>query len=318
MMSLPHTELASNTRALYLPGLFAFESVARHMNFSRAAVEMGVTPTAISRTVKVLEEQLNVRLFNRTTRSVALTEAGAQLLDTLAPALEQIRNSVQQAGLSADQPVGLLRINTSYVAYRTLIEPHLESFLAQHPGVNVELALDNQLSDVVGEGYDAGIRLGHAIQRDMIAVLLGGAQLRTLVAAPSYLQRHGAPKTPHDLLNHACIRQRFPDSGRPFEWRFQNGREITQIDVQGRLVFDEMRSAQEAAVRGLGIAYVFEDFARADIDSGRLLPLLERSRVAGSAFYLYYPNRAHMPGKLRAFIDFMQAANRPPAQDSHA
>jgi DNA-binding transcriptional LysR family regulator len=296
---------------VYLPGLFAFESVARHLNFARAAAETGVTPTAISRTVKVLEAQLNARLFNRTTRSVALTEAGAQLLASLAPALDQIRSSVQQAGAASGEPAGTLRINSSYVAYRTLLEPHLGRFLAAFPSIQVELSLDNRLSDVVGQGYDAGIRLGHAVQRDMIAALLGPAQRRTVVAAPAYLAQHGEPKRPEDLLRHHCIRQRLSASDRMFDWKFQVGRKVTQVDVQGRLVFDEMRSVLDAAAAGHGIAYVFEDFAAAALADGALRPLLERYRLAGEAFYLYYPHRAYMPGKLRAFIDFMQAANKP-------
>ncbi|TFW19386.1 LysR family transcriptional regulator [Duganella callida] len=289
-----------------LAGLFTFECVARHLNFARAAQELAVTPTAISRTIKVLEAQLQVRLFNRTTRSVALTEAGTRLLRTLAPALEQIRMSVQQAGLASGQPTGTLRINTSYVAYMVLIRPHLAGFLAACPGVNLELAMDNQLSDVVAAGFDAGIRLGHALQRDMIAVLLSPPQVRTVVAAPSYLAAHGTPKKPEDLLGHACIRQRFGAAGRYYDWRFIKGGKPVQIDVQGRLVYDEMRAVTGAAADGLGLAYVFEQFAAAELAAGQLQPVLERYRLPGEAFYLYYPNRAHMPAKLRAFIDYFQ------------
>lgn len=294
----------------YLPGLFAFESVARHMNFARAAEEMGVTPTAISRTIKVLEAQLKVRLFNRTTRSVGLTEAGSQLLQSLGPALEQIQHSIQQVGLATDQPAGTLRINTSYVAYAVLIRPHLQRFLDAYPSINLELALDNRLSDVVGSGFDAGIRLGHALQHDMIAVLLSNPQRRTVVASPAYLQRHAEPTRPEDLLDHACIRQRFPASDRHFEWKFTRAGKPLQIDVQGRLAFDEMRSVVEAASAGLGVAYVFDAFTAAELARGELTPLLERYRLPGEAFYLYYPNRSHMPGKLRAFIDFFQGLSR--------
>jgi DNA-binding transcriptional LysR family regulator len=289
-----------------LAGLFTFESVARHMNFARAAEEMSVTPTAVSRTIKLLEAQMKVRLFNRTTRSVGLTEAGTELLRSLAPALEQIRSSVRQASLASGQPAGTLRINASYVAYAVAIRPCLAGFLAAYPQLSVELALDNQLSDVVGAGFDAGIRLGHALQRDMIAVLLGASQRRTVVAAPGYLAVHGTPKRPDDLLEHACIRQRFAASERFFEWRFKRGDKTLAIGVQGRLVFDEMRPVVEAAVDGHGLAYVFEEFAGAELASGRLVPVLERYRLPGEAFYLYYPGRTNMPGKLRAFIDYLQ------------
>jgi DNA-binding transcriptional LysR family regulator len=300
-----------------LAGLFTFESVARHMNFARAAEEIGVTPTAVSRTIKLLEAQMKVRLFNRTTRSVGLTEAGAELLRSLAPALEQIRNSVQQASVMSGQPAGTLRINASYVAYAVAIRPCLPGFLAAHPQINVELALDNQLSDVVGAGFDAGIRLGHALQRDMIAVLLGAPQRRTVVAAPGYLAAHGTPKRPEDLLAHACIRQRFGASERFFEWRFWRGNKALAIGVQGRLVFDEMRPVVDAAVDGHGLAYVFEEFVGAELAAGSLVPVLERYRLPGEAFYLYYPGRANMPGKLRAFIDYLQRHARETQQSGH-
>ena len=286
-----------------LPALFAFECVARHMNFARAADEMGVTPTAISRTIRVLEEQMQVRLFNRTTRSVALTEAGAQLMQSLSPALAAIRESVAHAGAASGRPSGNLRINASHVAYTVLIKPRLQGFLQTFPEITLDLALDNRLSDVTGAGFDAGIRLGHALHRDMIAVRLGSPQRRTVVASPVYLAAHGEPRKPEDLLAHACIRQRFPASDRFFEWKFTRS---VQIDVQGQLVFDEMRSIAEAAAAGLGVAYVFDEFAAAALANGALKALLEKYRPPGESFYLYYPNRSHMPGKLRAFIDYFR------------
>lgn len=302
--------LAGTPRDLPLSGLLAFESVANHLNFARAAAELRVTPTAVSRTIKLLEAQLKTRLFNRTTRSVALTEAGAQLLASISPALEQIRSSIAQVGLASNEPIGLLRINVSNVAYRILLEPHLASFLERYPLINVEVSLDNRLTDVVREGYDAGIRFGHAVQRDMIAVSLGAAQRRTVVASPAYIKRYGAPGTPEELLAHNCVRQRFPAGDRLFEWRFKQGRKPVQIDVQGRLMFDEMPAVLDAAVNGMGIAYVFEHFASSALAQRMLLPLLEKYRLPGESFYLYYPNRAHMPAKLRAFIDYMQNANK--------
>ncbi len=287
-----------------LAGLFAFNSVARHLNFARAAEEMGVTPTAISRTIKVLETQMNVRLFNRTTRSVALTQAGAQLA-ALAPALAQIGSAIQQASQSTARPAGLLRINASYVAYAIAVRPYLRGFLDAYPDIQVELALDNQLSDVVGGGFDAGIRLGHALQRDMVAVLLSGPQRRTVLAAPEYLSDRGTPRRPAELLEHNCLRQRFAASERYFEWRFTEGAKSVTLDVRGRLIFDDMRSVVEAAAEGHGLCYVFDEFAAAEMAAGRLLPVLERYRLPGEAFYLYYPGRAQMPGKLRAFIDYI-------------
>lgn len=302
-------ERRSGGTAVHLPALIAFECVARHLNFSRAATELAVTPTAVSKTIKQLEAQIGIRLFNRTTRSVSLTESGNKLLDTLAPALEQIRHSVRQVGAAAQRPYGLLRINTSYVAYASLIEPRLPGFLERYPEIQLEVSLDNALSDIVTSGFDAGIRLGDALQRDMIGIPLGPPQKLVVVAAPAYLQQHGAPQRPQDLLGHDCIRQRLSGQSRFLDWEFREGRKPFTIDVSGRLIYDEMRSVVGAACRGGGLAYVFQQFVAAELAAGDLVALLERHSPAVEMFHLYYPNRAQMPGKLRAFIDFFQAAD---------
>jgi DNA-binding transcriptional LysR family regulator len=291
-----------------LPALVSFECVARHLSFVRAAEELEVTTTAISKTIKQLEAQLAVRLFNRTTRSVALTEAGAKLLGTLAPALAQIQDSVQQAGESSERPHGLLRINTSYVAYAALLQPHVAVFGERYPEITLELTLDNNLSDIVAGGFDAGIRLGHALQRDVIAVPLGPMQQLTVVGSPRYFKRRGTPKTPHELLEHECIRQRL-NRTRFFEWEFRVGGKDVTIDVGGRLILDEMRAVLGAACQGSGLALVFRQFAAAEIASGAVVPILDKFLPPDDPFHLYYANRAHTPSKLRAFIEFMQAVN---------
>lgn len=301
--------LEAGSTSIHLPALLAFECVARHLNFTRAAEELEVSPTAISKTVKHLELQLGIRLFNRTTRSVALSEPGALLFRTLAPSLEQIRHSVTSVSGAYTQPYGTLRINTSYVAHATLIEPHLPAFLARYPEINFEASLDNRLSDIVSTGFDAGIRLGHALHRDMVAVPLGPLQRRLVLASPSYLAAHPTPRTPQDLLAHSCIRQRLHGGARFFDWTFQVKRRAVTVDVQGRLVFDEMRSVLNAARRGCGFGYVFEQFAAADIRSGALVPVLEKYARETESFYLYYPSRTMMSGKLRVFVEFLRAAN---------
>ncbi len=294
---------------VHLPGLIAFECVARHLNFGRAATELGVTPTAISKTVKQLEAQVGVRLFNRTTRSVALSEPGAQLLSTLGPALEQIRHSVRSVSGSFERPYGILRINTSFVAYASLIEAHLPGFLARYPQIDVEVSLDNTLADIVGEGFDAGIRLGHALHRDMVSVPLGPLQRRLVLGSPLYLAQNSPPQKPEDLLKHECIRQRLSGRARYFEWAFRVKKQEVSIDVGGRLVFDEMRSVLSAVRSGCGLAYVFEQFAAAHIAAGELVPVLQQFSPESEAFHVYYPARTLMPGKLRAFLEFMRAAN---------
>lgn len=292
-----------------LPGLLVFQSVAHHLNFARAADELMVTPTAVSKAIKQLEEQMGVRLFNRNTRSTALTEAGQKLATHLEPALRQLKYSLESATSDTERPAGLLRINTSFVPYATLIEPHLASFLAAHPEVRFEVSLDSTLVDIVESGFDAGVRLGHAVQRDMVAVRLGPTQSLVAVASPGYLAEHGRPAHPHDLLGHRCIRQRFASQTRFFEWTFQVGGKPVTIDVDGQMIVDEMRLAARAAADGIGIAYVFRQFVEDDIASGALEVLLEKHSQPRGMFHLYYPSTRQMPGKLRVFIDHLRAAN---------
>jgi len=283
--------------------------VARHLSFARAAEELDVTTTAISKTIKQLEAQLDVRLFNRTTRSVALTEAGTKLLGTLAPALAQIRDSVQQAGDYSERPHGLLRINTGYVPYAVFIQPHLAAFGERYPEITLDITLDNNLSDIVAGGFDAGIRLGHALQRDVIAIPLGPMQQLTVVGSPRYFKRRGTPRTPHDLLEHDCIRHRL-NRARFFEWEFRIGGKDITVDVRGLLVLDEMRAVLGAASQGSGLGLVFRQFASTEIASGAVVPILDQFLPPDQPFHLYYTNRAHTPSKLRAFIEFMQTVNR--------
>lgn len=295
--------------SVHLPSLVAFEVVARHLNFARAADEMKLTPTAVSQTIKRLESSLGMRLFNRTTRSVALTEGGSDLLASLAPALAQIRSSVERVSADAGKPSGRLRINTSGVAYTALIEPHLGAFTARFPEIVLDVQIDDGLADIVAGGFDAGIRLGHALQRDMVAVPVGPLQQLIVVGSPQYLDRRGTPKAPKDLLDHDCIRQRLGAHGRWLDWAFSRAAKSSVIEVQGGLVFNEMRAVLGAARGGCGLAYVFRQLAAPDLREGRLVALLERYTQAGDAFHLYYPSRALMPGKLRVFIDFLRAAN---------
>jgi DNA-binding transcriptional LysR family regulator len=295
-------------RPVHLPALVSFECVARHLSFVRASEELDVTTTAISKTIKQLEAQMDVRLFNRTTRSVALTEAGTKLLGTLAPALAQIGDAVRQAGDFSERPQGVLRINTSYVAYAALIQARLAAFGERYPEITLDITIDNNLSDIVAGGFDAGIRLGHALQRDMIAVPLGPRQQLTVVGSPRYFKRRGTPRTPHELLEHDCIRHRL-NRGRFFEWEFRIGGKDVTVDVRGRLVLDDMRAVLGAACQGSGLGLVFRQFATAEIASGAIVPILDEFLPPDQPFYLYYANRAHTPNNLRAFIEFMRAAN---------
>jgi DNA-binding transcriptional LysR family regulator len=186
---------------------------------------------------------------------------------------------------------------------------HLPEFLERYPEVELEISLDNTLTDIVAAGFDAGIRLGHALHRDMVAVPLGPLQRRLVLASPAYLAKHPEPRKPEDLMDHDCIRQRLSGRARWFEWTFRVKQRSVLIDVSGRLVFDEMRSVLDAARRGCGLAYVFEQFAAPDIRSGALVPVLEKFSPPSEAFHVYYPARSGMPGKLRAFLDFIRERN---------
>jgi DNA-binding transcriptional LysR family regulator len=294
---------------LPLAGLVGFEAAARHLRFARAAAELRITPTAMSKLIGQLEERLGTRLFHRTTRSVALTEAGQRLAASVGPALGQLRTGVEEAGSAPAEAAGTLRINTSYVAWKTLVEPHLHAFLRQHPHVKVEASLDNRAGDIVASGFDVGIRPGRGLQRDVVGVQLSPPLRLVVVGAASYLARAGRPRTPSDLLGHDCIRQRLSPE-RWFEWTLLDGRKTVTTEVQGRVIVDEMRSALSLAVEGIGLAYVFESFAKSELAAGNVEIVLQKHALPREAFFLYYPSRKQVPPKLRAFSGFFRAKNR--------
>lgn len=296
-------------RDLPLNALVGFEAAARHLRFSKAAAELHITPTAMSKLINQLEASLDVRLFNRTTRSVALTEAGQRLAATIAPALQQLRTGVDEAGAAPTEAAGTLRINTSYVAWKMLLEPHVRAFFREHPKVKLDVSLENVAVDVVERGFDAGIRPGRGLQADMVGVQLSPPQRLLVVGAPGYLARNGRPKTIDALLTHDCVRQRL-GAERWLEWTLLDGRKRVTTAVQGRLIVDEMRSALSLAAEGNGLAYVFDSFARTELTSGAVEAVLEKHALPREPFFLYYPSRRQVPPKLRAFIDFFRSRNR--------
>lgn len=297
---------------LPLSAVATFECVARHLRFARAAEELRVTPTAVSKTIAQLEELLGVRLLNRTTRSVSLTDAGKRLVAAAGPALGALARGIEDARSSGDVPAGTVRVNTSYVAYATLFEPHLRGFLAAHPRVVVEFSIDSSPADIVDRGFDFGVRPGRGVKQDMVAVPLGPLQKLVVVGAPSYLAQSGRPSEAADLLTHACIRQRLSSAGRFLEWTLRAGKERHTFEVTGPLILDDMRSVLGAAREGNGLAYVFEQFAARDLASGALERVLPSLELIREAFFLYYPSREQLPPKLRVFIDWFRAENEPP------
>jgi DNA-binding transcriptional LysR family regulator len=282
-------------------------AVIRHRGFRRAAAEAGVSPSSLSERVRALEDRLGVRLLNRTTRSVSPTEAGEALMARIGPALEDLAQAVAATGLPADAPVGRLRINAPGAA-DTALGPLIAPFLATHPGVQMEIVIDNAFTDVVGEGFDAGVRYGERLDKDMIAVPLGGPERFVLVAAPALLDRVGRPERPEDLASLPCLRMRLP--GGVMAWEFEKDGRTVRIQPQGPLTISDASMARTAALDGLGFFATFEAWARNDIADGRLVSLFEDWLPPFDGPFLYYPSRRHAPPALAAFVAFVRERNR--------
>ncbi len=291
-----------------LPALAAFACVARHASFSQAAIELGMSASAASQSVRTLERRLGVRLLHRTTRRVGLTEPGERLLREAAPALARIGGALQALEESRDVPAGRLRITAPRIVVEQMLLPHLPAFSARFPHVEVELAVQAALTDLVAEGFDAGIRLGESLADGMVAVPLGPPQRLVVVAAPDYLRRHRPPETPQALAAHACIRYRRSD-GRLMPWEFTRDGHDFSIEVGGGPIFNDSGLGRRMAIAGLGLAQVFEAAAAEDLAAGRLLRLLDAWQPPFPGFHLYYPSREQLAPKLRVFVDFMRDAN---------
>lgn len=294
-----------------LPAFASFECVARNGSFTRAGDELGVSPSALSQAVRKLEAQLGAQLLRRTTRSVSPTDAGARLLAATTASLGGLAEAVDALADEGEQPRGTVRVALSRVAYTLFIAPHLPAFMAAYPGVQVELGIADGLSEIVGEGYDVGVRLGERLPRDMVATPLGGQQRLTIVGSPAYFERHPKPTRPHDLLTHDCIRLRFVTSGRFNKWWLgDDDSSELELDVTGSLILHDMVEIVAAAAAGLGLAQVFEGLARPYLADKRLTRVLHSHAAPFPGFYFYYPTRAHMPARVRAFVEFFRKATR--------
>lgn len=286
--------------------LDAFAAVARLRSFRKAAIERRVSPSALSHSLRALEERLGVRLLNRTTRSVTPTEAGARLLARLAPAIGDIADALAELDSLQDVPAGAVRINLPRPAARLLLGPMLARFVADYPRVQLDIVTDDGLLDIVGAGFDAGVRFGERLAADMIALPFGPPQRFVVVAAPAYVAAHGAPATPRELETHNCIGRRFP-SGSRYAWEFvQDGRSLS-VAVTGALLFDDDAPMLRTALDGAGLAYVYHADAANHIAAGRLQVLLADYAAAPSQYFLYYPSRRQMPPALRAFIEAVRS-----------
>ena len=291
-----------------LPGLPAFDiflAVAKHGSFRRAAVERGVSPSALSHSIRGLEEALGVRLFNRTNRSIRITAAGEHLVRRIGPALGDIVEAVEQVGLYRDKAAGLLRLNVPRNAAELVVKPVMARFLAAYPEITLEIVSDDGLVDIVTEGFDAGIRAGRDLGLDMISVPVGPPLRFAVVGAPAYFAHHDTPRVPQDLVTHACIGRRYP-SGAHYPWVFADGDAEFKIGVSGPLIADDRAIIVAAALDGVGLAHIHEALVAEHLAHGRLVRVLGDWCPALPTFFLYYPGRRQLPAPLRAFIDMVR------------
>jgi DNA-binding transcriptional LysR family regulator len=285
-----------------------FMAVARYRSFRGAAAVHGVSASTLSEAVRQLESGLGVRLLNRTTRSVTLTQAGARLVDRLLPALRQVNEALDVVNGPDDSPTGTLRLNVPSIVARLILPPLIPAFLKAHPRIALEVHAEDTFVDVLAAGFDAGIRYDERLEQDMIAVPIGPRVQRfAAAAAPSYLSEHGRPEHPKDLLDHACIRHRFP-SGATASWEFERDGEIVRIDPPARIISTMIDLELDAAVSGLGIICSFQDYLAPSYASGALEPILDDWAQAFPGPFLYYSSRTYVPAPLRAFIDFLKAS----------
>jgi len=285
------------------PQLQAFLAVARLQSFSSAARELGVTRSAVSHAVRQLEEQLRVVLLARTTRSVSLTDAGRRLVESAGPAMRQALAALTEVSAEPGEAVGRLRLSVPRAAVPLVITPVVPTFRARHPRVEVDVVIEERFVDLVAEGYDAGVRLTEAIERDMVQVRLTDAFRFVVVGSPGYLARHGTPQRPEDLLRHECITFRMHSTGALYAWELERGRRNWRVPVRGGVVTNDNQLTVAMAEEGLGLAYAFEPMVAEQLRTGRLERVLEPYAPRVPGYFLYYPSRAQSSPALRLFVD---------------
>lgn len=291
--------------------LRAFRTIVEHGSFTRAAAAMDVTPSALSQTLQQLERQLGTRLLHRTTRRVGLSEAGHELLQRIAPALAELDAAMDALRQHGDRPSGTLRITMPPTVGTSLIEPILGEFMARWPDVHLDLHVDNGLNDLIADGFDAGIRLGERLQRDMVALPISPPMHSVVVASPAYFKQYGRPQHPRDLQSHACANFRLSSSGALYRWEFAHTSgtrkgQWFELAVHGKLTVNDVALARRAALDGTCIIYTLEPDVHEALADGRLESVLDDWLPPFEGFYLYYPSRFQVPPKLRVFIDFLR------------
>lgn len=288
--------------------LKAFAAIAETGSFSTAARVLGITPSALSQRMRELEARLGVRLLNRTTRSVAVSAHGAALLARILPLFDGFDRALSELGDGRDDAGGVLRLNLPRVAAMHLVAPLLGTFQRAHPGVTLDIGIDDRLSDIVAGRYDAGIRLGESLEKDMIAVRLGGPRRAMVVASPKLLKRLGSPRTPRDLTRFPCLRFRWPGAKDVYRWEFEKAGKSLEIAVEGTLIVNDTAMMLEAAAQGLGFAYALDIEVAKFVAAGKLTPVLSDWLAPFSGFHLYHSSNRQMPRQLRVFIDFLKTA----------
>ncbi|MCR6727761.1 LysR family transcriptional regulator [Agrobacterium fabrum] len=286
--------------------LVAFVMVAREESFTKAAVKLGVSQSALSQTVRGLEERLGLRLLTRTTRRVSPTAAGERLLRTAGPRFEEIQAELTALTEMRDKPAGTVRITAGEHAAISILAPALDKFLPDNPDVKVEIIVDYGLTDIVAERYDAGVRLGEQVAKDMIAIRIGPEMRMAVVGAPSYFRQNPWPEKPEDLTRHNCIQIRMPTHGNIFAWEFEKDGHELRVKAEGQLVFNNIAMRLDAAKRGLGLAYMPEDQVAEQIAKGELIRVLEDWCAPFPGYHLYYPNRRHTSPAFALVIDALR------------
>ncbi len=289
-----------------LNDLLAFVAVARERSFTRAAAKIGVSQSALSHTIRGLEERLGLRLLTRTTRSVSPTDAGERLLVTVGPRFEEIEAELAALSELREEPGGTVRITTTEHAAYTILWPKLAKVLPQYPDIKLEIIIEQGLTDIITERFDAGVRLGEQVAKDMIAVRIGPELRMAVVGAPAYFERRPAPKKPQDLIAHNCINLRLPTVGALYAWEFQKGRRGLKVRVEGQMVFNAAEMILNAAMAGFGLAYVPEDEVQAGVASGKLIRALADWCPPFPGYHLYYPSRRQITPAFGVVIEALR------------
>jgi DNA-binding transcriptional LysR family regulator len=290
----------------HLDDLLAFVAVGRERSFTKAAAKLGVSQSALSHTIRALETRLGVRLLTRTTRSVSPTEAGERLLNTLGPRFEEIETELAAVSELREKPAGTIRLTTTDYAADTVLWPKLVRFLRQYPDIKIEIIIDYGLTDIVAQRFDAGVRPGEQVAKDMIAVRIGPDIRMAVVAAPSYFRKRSEPKKPQDLIGHDCINLRLPTLGGLYAWEFEKGGREIKVRVDGQLVFNGTFQMLNAALSGFGLAYVPEDLTQSHIAKGRLKRVLEDWCPPYAGYHLYYPSRRQSSAAFALLVEALR------------